>query len=606
MEERMTLNNSALPKRDALKLEETWDTSLLYSNQADYESAKAHFKEKVATFVNNYKGQLTTAATIVDSLTDYEAIHKQYSRISHYGFLGYEVDKLNENNEANAVKLGQLSEWFGAQITFYELELASLSEALLQEVKVTKGAEAFVPFINEILYNKPTMLAADVEEALSSLSGSIYHQADLYSASKFQDMVFDSFQVDGVTYHNSFAGFEQDFEGHVNKEVRHAAWKSFHDGLSKHQHTLANNYINLVQTEKKMANLRGFDSVFNYLLHNQKMSVESYHLIIDTLTKELAPVFQRYAHLLKQEHNLEQVSLADIKMAFSTAESDHITIDQSRQMVESALSVLGEEYSEYVRRAFDERWIDYPMNETKSTGGFCATVADGPSYILLNWTGLLSEVLVLAHELGHAGHFQSINDYQLSITPEPSLYFIEAPSTANEVIMCQYLLNQPIDDTSKRSLLAEFVTRTYFHNMVIHLLEADFQRKVYQAVDNNEVLNASRLNGFFKESLENFWGDAVVINEGAELTWMRQPHYYMGLYPYTYSAGLTIGTQVGLKIAEGDPAVVKAWLENLRAGGTQSALELANNVGVDMSTAEPIRQAIQFVDSLLDQIEALA
>lgn len=274
-------------------------------------------------------------------------------------------------------------------------------------------------------------------------------------------------------------------------------------------------------------------------------------------------------------------------------------------MVESALSVLGDEYSGYVRRAFDERWIDYPMNQTKSTGGFCATVAGGPSYILLNWTGLLSEVLVLAHELGHAGHFQSIYDYQKAVTPDPSLYFIEAPSTANEVIMCQYLLNQPIEDAAKRSLIAEFVTRTYFHNMVTHLIEADFQRKVYTAIDNEEVLNANRLNAFFRESLENFWGDAVVISEGAELTWMRQPHYYMGLYSYTYSAGLTIGTQVGQKIAAGDQETIDAWLANLRAGGTQTALELAANVGVDMSTAEPIRQAIQFVDGLLDQIEAL-
>src|SRR5699024_2642424 len=143
------------------------------------------------------------------------------------------------------------------------------------------------------------------------------------------------------------------------------------------------------------------------------------------------------------------------------------------------------------------------------------------------------------------------------LTPEASLYFIEAPSTANEVIMCQYLLNQPISAEQKRVLIAEFISRTYFHNMVTHLLEADFQRKVYQAVDKGEVLNAKRFNAFFKETLENFWGDAVEINEGAELTWMRQPHYFMGLYSYTYSAGLTIGTQIGQKIAAKDETAIE-------------------------------------------------
>ncbi|MGZ7204911.1 M3 family metallopeptidase, partial [Streptococcus pyogenes] len=79
------------------------------------------------------------------------------------------------------------------------------------------------------------------------------------------------------------------------------------------------------------------------------------------------------------------------------------------------------------------RWIDFSQNEGKATGGYCATLYDGPSYILLSWTGLMNEVLVLAHELGHAGHFQ-LAKKQSILNYEPSLYFIEAPSTANEVL----------------------------------------------------------------------------------------------------------------------------------------------------------------------------
>lgn len=601
----MTKQNGPLPTRDLLKKEETWDLSLLYATQEEYETAKELFKDRVEAFNTNYKGNLTSVGSILSALSEYEVINSELSRIGHYGFLGYEVDKLDSNNESNAVKLGQLSEWAGVRLSFFNSEFANLSDEMLNELTVTEEGQKYKGYIDLIKYNKPTMLDPIIEETLSSLSGSLYNHSDMYSAVKFQDMVFPDFEVASETYSNSFAGFEQDFEGHMNKEIRHAAWESFHQGLSNHQHTIAANYINHVQTEKKMASLRGFDSVFEYLLHDQQITRKSYNLIIDTLTTELAPVFRRYARLLKEEQGLDKVTLADIKMPFSKAEPMTVSIEESREMIESALSVLGEEYMGYVKQSFDERWIDYPMNQTKSTGGFCATVADGPSYILLNWTGLLSEVLVLAHELGHAGHFQYINKNQLSITPEPSLYFIEAPSTANEVVMCQYLLNQPIEDDAKRALIAEFVTRTYFHNMVTHLLEADFQRKVYEAVDNEEVLNAPRLNAFFKESLENFWGDAVEINDGAELTWMRQPHYYMGLYSYTYSAGLTIGTQVGQKIAAGDQEAVEAWLDNLAAGGTKDALELASAVDVDMSEASAIHQAIQFVDELLDQIEAL-
>lgn len=93
------------------------------------------------------------------------------------------------------------------------------------------------------------------------------------------------------------------------------------------------------------------------------------------------------------------------------------------------------------------------------------------------------------------------------------------------------------------------------------------------------------------------------IDEGASLTWMRQPHYYMGLYPYTYSAGLTASTAVAQLIQEQGQPVVDTWLEVLRAGGTMKPLELLKHAGVDMSTPEPVRKAVAYVGSLIDELE---
>ena len=122
-------------------------------------------------------------------------------------------------------------------------------------------------------------------------------------------------------------------------------------------------------------------------------------------------------------------------------------------------------------------------------------------------------------------------------------------------------------------------------------------------MDQGQVLNAAKLRAFFQESLENFWGDAVDINEGADLTWMRQPHYFMGLYSYTYSAGLTIGTQIGQRIAAGDQEAIQAWLGVLKAGGTHKPLDLAIQAGVDMSDKATLLSTVAYVDQLLDRIE---
>lgn len=218
----------------------------------------------------------------------------------------------------------------------------------------------------------------------------------------------------------------------------------------------------------------------------------------------------------------------------------------------------------------------------------------------------MNEVFVLAHELGHAGHFKLAQAHQNILHSESSLYFVEAPSTMNEMLMAQYLLEQNSDDPRfKRWVLSSLISRTYYHNMVTHLLEAAFQREVYRCVDNGEHLTADKLNTLKRNVIEAFWGDEVNISSGAELTWMRQPHYYMGLYPYTYSAGLTIGTLMAQRIKEEGQAAIKDWLEVLKAGGSMSPLELTQIAGLDMSTDKPLKDTIQFIGSLVDEIENL-
>src|SRR5699024_11480212 len=100
----------------------------------------------------------------------------------------------------------------------------------------------------------------------------------------------------------------------------------------------------------------------------------------------------------------------------------------------------------------------------------------------------------------------------------------------------------------------------------------------------------------------NFWEDTVTIDEGASLTWMRQPHYYMGLYPYTYSAGLTVSTLMSHKIInEGQPAV-EQWLDVLKAGGKLKPLDLIKKADIDMSKPDTIQSAVAHVGSLIDDL----
>ena len=149
------------------------------------------------------------------------------------------------------------------------------------------------------------------------------------------------------------------------------------------------------------------------------------------------------------------------------------------------------------------------------------------------------------------------------------------------------------------------IGNTYYHNFVTHLLEAAYQREVYRLVDEGGSVQAETLSGIMRNVLEKFWGDAVEINEGAELTWMRQPHYYMGQYSYTYSAGLTVATQACKRIeTEGQPAV-EDWKKVLAAGSTLDPIGLAKLAGIDINTDGPLLDTIAYIGEIIEEIERL-
>src|SRR5699024_6973719 len=123
---------------------------------------------------------------------------------------------------------------------------------------------------------------------------------------------------------------------------------------------------------------------------------------------------------------------------------------------------------------------------------------------------------------------------------------------------------------------SSIISRTYYHNMVTHLLEAKYQREVYRKVDEGEALTAPLLNEIKKKVISDIWGDEDEITDGAELSWMNKPHYYMRLYQYTYYAGLTIGTVMSKRIKNEVKPDVDDWLNVLKSGGSKSPDELTD------------------------------
>ncbi|HEM3598116.1 TPA: oligoendopeptidase F [Streptococcus suis] len=594
--------SNAMPKRHEIDVQLTWNTNLIFPDNQAYKDALATYKKQVENFEASYKGKLTTLETIVAALKEYEGLAILESKLSHYAFLPLEVDKMNTELASLSNDFDLTIAYTIPKLSFLHTELSLLDQDVLESV-ITDQPQ-WKSYIQNIIRQKPYQLHPLQEELLANFAPTFGQPYNNYGVTKFEDMTFDSFEANGETLRNSYVLFENDYELSHDTEIRRNSAAGFYSTLKKYKNTTAATYLSHIKNEQIEARLRGFDNTIDFLLHSQNVSRDLFDRQIDVIMKELAPHMRRYVKLVAKAHCLDKITHADLKISLPSEYNQRITPEESKQFLIDCLGILGEDYVKMIEQSFDERWIDFAQNEGKATGGFCATLYDGPSYILLSWTGLMNEVLVLAHELGHAGHFQ-LAKKQSVLSYEPSLYFIEAPSTANEVLTCNTLLKNNQDPGFQAYLISELISRTYFHNMVTHLLEAAFQREVYNRLDNDEYLNGDILCQIKLDIIKEFWGDDFEIGDDAGLIWMRQPHYYIGLYPYTYSAGLTIGTAMAKQLEENPEEVGEKWLETLSLGASLSAQDLAKHAGVDVSTDQPLKETIAYVGSLVDKLESL-
>lgn len=588
-----------LPKRSEVDASLTWDLTALYQTEKDFEDHLAQIPEKVHAFVQKYCDQLNDTDIIIQAISDYEKIAIELDQIGQYAFLPTSVDVTDSESSTRMRKtMGILSE-VGAELSFFDSELIQAPESVLDEI-VAQDA-TLSAFIRKIKNAKRGALDPKVEKALQLLNPVLDSFGDIYSQAKGADADFGTFEVDGKEYPLSFVLYEDYYMYHQDPKVRRASYDKFNEVLAKYQNTVANAYYAQVLKEKTIATMRGYESVTDYLLSSQEVTPEMYNRQIDLIMKDFAPVMRKYITHLKEIHGLDKMTYADLKIDIDPEYAVETTIEDSKEIIKNALKILGDDYVELIMRSFDEGWTDYARNIGKESGAFCSTSYGNHPYIMMSYSDLLSDTYTLIHELGHAGQGVITDANNRYLSSGMSTYIVESPSTFHELLLSHYLKGEAKDPRAERDVIAKMISKTYFHNFVTHLLEAAYQREVYAMIDRGESFGAPELNQIKRQVLEEFWGDAVEIEPGAELTWMRQQHYYMGLYPYTYSASLTISTQAYLKLVSGEMKP-EEWIEFLKVGEKLVPAEAAKVAHVDIETDQALKDTIAYLDRSVDRM----
>lgn len=588
-----------LKKRSEISESLKWDLTGIFTSEEEFKKNLEQFLLEVKKFVKSYKGNLDSAEIVVEALKNYEKIIAKAGHLQQYRMLPVNADITDSDAAAKLRKIQSIISQESAKLSFFDSEVLHLSEAELD--KIVELEADFKAWVRKTKKNKKAALAPELEEALELLSPVLNSFQDIFEQARSNDPDFGYFEVDGKEYPLNFVLYEESYMYHDDPKVRRASYDKFNQVLGQYKNTIATAYYNQVVKEKTIATMRGYDSVFEYLLEGQEVSLKMYNRQIDLIMEKFAPVMRKYMTHLKEENNLEKLTYADLKIDIDPDYKQGITIEETKELVENALAPMGKDYVDLIMSSYDERWVDFARNIGKRSGAFCSTTYKKHPYIMMSFSGQLDDAYTLFHELGHAGQGVLSHQYNSLTGARPSLYLIEAPSTFHELLLTDYLKEEAKDAREERSILSMMISKTYFHNFVTHLLEAAYQREVYRLIDDGKSFDAGSLSDLKSEVLKEFWGDAVELEAGSELTWMRQPHYYMGLYPYTYSAGLTIATQSFLKIKSGE-STFEDWLDFLRLGGEEEPLKAAKVANVDVGSDQALVDTIDYLEESIDRI----
>ncbi|WP_040981928.1 oligoendopeptidase F [Oceanobacillus jeddahense] len=600
----MSVSETNRQYRKDVPIEQTWDLTDLFPDKESWEKALKEIVEEVDQ-ITAFKGKISeNANTLLEAIQTAEAYQQKVIHVAVYANLLVSADGSDPANQGAAAKSSSALATISSKLSFFETELLELTSSDIEQfIKDEPKLETYRKYLLDILEKKDHILSPELEEALSALGEVLDAPYSIFSRSKQSDMQFESV-VDGQgnTKPMSEPLYEESYEYSEDTALRRNAYDAFVNTLEQYKNTYAATYATEITKQVQLSKLRKYDSVTDMLLAPQQVTTEMYHNQLDVIQEKLAPHMQKYAKLLKEKLGLDELRFCDLKAPLDPSFNPSTSYEESSGTILNALDIMGPEYVEGMKKALSNRWVDRAENVGKASGAFCSSPYGAHPYILVTWADKMRNAFILAHELGHAGHFYLAGKNQTLFNTRPSTYFIEAPSTLNELLLADHLMEKNKDNPRMKRWIITQLLGTYYHNFVTHLLEGAFQRKVYDLAEEGIPLTADVLCKEKRNVLESFWGDTVTFDDGAGLTWMRQPHYYMGLYPYTYSAGLTVSTTMAKRIREEGQPAVQDWLNVLKSGGTKQPLDLIKDAGIDMSNPKNIETAVDYVGSLIDEL----
>jgi oligoendopeptidase F len=598
------LKQGKLPSREEIPEDYKWKLEDMYPSIQSWEDDYKWVKENLPT-LKEYEGTLGAGAdNLFRGLNTYTGIMEKVEKLYVYAHMRKDQDNANTESQALLDRAQNLIVEFDSSTSFLEPEILEIPRDRAEEyIASLEELKPYRHYLDNLMRRKEHVLSPK-EERILAMAGEVAAAPEhIFRMVNNADMHFPYITDENGQEVELTHGRYIQFMESRDRRVRKQAFEELYRTYGKQKNTIASTLNYSIKKDIFYSRIRNYPSTLERALHADKVPVSVYDNLIKAVEDNMGAL-HRYVSLRKRALGLDELHMYDLYVPIVQNVEMKVPYDRAKEMIAEGLKPLGERYLNILHEGYESGWIDVLENEGKTSGAYSWGCYDTHPYVLLNYQENINNVFTLAHEMGHAIHTYLSNRNQPYILAGYKIFVAEVASTLNEILLTHHLLNNLEDDQQKAYVLNYYLEQ--FRGTVYRqTMFAEFERIVHGMAESGEPLTVESLSDAYYKLNLKYYGPDMVVDDEIALEWARIPHFYSSFYVYKYATGFAAAAALAQRILDEGQTAVDRYLNFLSRGGSDYPIELLKDAGVDMTSPEPVNQALKTFSNLLDRMEKL-
>lgn len=580
-----------------------WNLKDIFENEEDFYSTYKEV-ENSCSKIQRFKGTLKESSNnIYECYSFLEKIEEMILKLEAYATLKYHQNLQDSENIKRYKDVENLVQNFSNEISYITPEMTDIDEELLLKyLDENDNLKKYERIIKQIIKDKKHVLSEKEEYILSKYSTVLNAFDNIYTMLCDVDFKFDDVEKNDEKLkltHATYSIFLQD----KDEKIRKKAFENMYRKYKEYIEVIAENYTNYVKKCSISADIRKYKSSLESAVESDDSNEKVYNNLVETVNKNLY-LNHKYMKLKAKMLNMDKLHMYDVYVNPIVEEKEKIEYEEACKNVLEVLRVMGKDYTDTVKKAMENRWIDVYENDNKYSGGYSMGVYSVHPYILLNYTDDIESESTLIHELGHTMHSYLSSNAQSLFNSEYTIMVAEVASTVNEMLLAEYLISKENDRTKKAYLINSQIDRIRA-TLIRQTMFAEFEKDIHEKISKDISLSADDICEIYFELNKKYFGESVISDEQIKYEWARIPHFYSAFYVYKYATGISSAIMIANKILNNENEYVDKYLNMLSLGGSKDSLDLLRLVDVDLESSTSVQNAFKYFEEKINQLEEL-